>query len=169
MITANVRPPSASMDFFNFSEIRACSYKNNLHLLEDLSGRRNLSIPAAAGSSPSMPLLVFWPLLAPRRWHYFSALRSAVVEWVVWYESTKKEKNYDEDRYIFFRLVAQGRRTSWYWRRPGLSPSMQHLVFWPHAGAWGAGVILPPCAQLLWCELYVMKSTKEKEKSARPT
>jgi len=20
---------------------------------------------------------------------------------------------------------------------------MQHLVFWPHAGAWGAGVILP--------------------------
>ena len=41
----------------------------------------------------------------------------------------------------------------------GFSPSMQHLVFWPHAGAWGAGVILPPCAQLLWCALYVMKST----------
>jgi len=31
---------------------------------------------------------------------------------------------------------------------------MPLLVFWPHAGAWGAGVILPPCAQLLWCELY---------------
>jgi len=32
---------------------------------------------------------------------------------------------------------------------------MQHLVLWPHAGAWGAGVILPPFAQLLlWCELY---------------
>jgi len=42
---------------------------------------------------------------------------------------------------------------------------MQHLVFWPHAGAWGAGVILlPPCVQLLWCELYVMKSTQENEK-----
>jgi len=40
---------------------------------------KNLSIPAAAGFSPSMPLLVFWPLLAPRRRHYFSALRSAVV------------------------------------------------------------------------------------------
>ena len=39
---------------------------------------------------------------------------------------------------------------------------MQHLVFWPHAGAWGAGVILPPCAQLLCCKLYVMKSTKKK-------
>jgi len=40
---------------------------------------KNLSIPAAAGSSPSMPLLVFWPLLAPRHRHCFSALRSAVV------------------------------------------------------------------------------------------
>jgi len=38
---------------------------------------------------------------------------------------------------------------------------MQHLVFWPHAGAWGAGVILPPCPQLLWCELYVMKSKQK--------
>jgi len=46
----------------------------------------------------------------------------------------------------------------------GFSPSMQHLVFWPHAGAWGAGVILPPCARILWCELYVMKSTKKKKK-----
>ena len=25
---------------------------------------------------------------------------------------------------------------------------MPLLVFWPQAGAWGAGVILPPCAQL---------------------
>jgi len=25
-------------------------------------------------------------------------------------------------------------------------------------------VILPPCAQLLWCELYVMKSIQKKEK-----
>jgi len=31
--------------------------------------------------------------------------------------------------------------------------SMPLLVFWPHAGAWGAGVILTPCAQLLWCGL----------------
>ena len=40
---------------------------------------KNLSIPAAVGSSPSMPRLVFWPLLAPRRRHCFSALRTAVV------------------------------------------------------------------------------------------
>jgi len=32
-------------------------------------------------------------------------------------------------------------------------------VFWPRAGALGASAILPPCAQLLWCELYVMKGT----------
>jgi len=30
-------------------------------------------------SSPSMRLLVVWPLLAPRRRHCFSAVRSAVV------------------------------------------------------------------------------------------
>jgi len=35
--------------------------------------------PAADGSSPSMPLLVFWPLLAPRRRPCFSTPRSAVV------------------------------------------------------------------------------------------
>jgi len=28
---------------------------------------------------------------------------------------------------------------------------MPLLVFWPHAGAWGAGVILPPCAALSFC------------------
>ena len=37
-----------------------------------------------------MPLLVFWPLLAPRRQHCFSALRSAVVVWIVWDERQKK-------------------------------------------------------------------------------
>jgi len=47
------------------------------------------------------------------------------------------------------------------------SPSMPLLVFWPHAGAWGAGVILPPCAQLLWFELYVMKSTQKKKKKKK--
>jgi len=31
---------------------------------------KNLSIPAAVGSSPSMPRLVFWPLFAPRRWRF---------------------------------------------------------------------------------------------------
>jgi len=41
--------------------------------------KKNLSIPAAAGFSPSMPLLVFWPLLAPQRRQCFSTLRSAVV------------------------------------------------------------------------------------------
>jgi len=59
--------------------------------------------------------------------------------------------NNNEGRYLFFRLFAQGRRTSSYRRRPGLSNSMQPLVFWPLAG----GVIFPPCAQLLWCELYL--------------
>jgi len=28
IITANARPPSASMDFFNFRETRACSYEH---------------------------------------------------------------------------------------------------------------------------------------------
>ena len=72
--------------------------------------------------------------------------------------------DYDEGRYLFFdSLLNQGRRTSSYRRRPGLSPSMQHLVFWPHAGVWGAGVILPPCAQFLWCELYVMKIIQKRK------
>jgi len=31
------------------------------------------------------------------------------------------------------------------------------LVFWPRAGAFGARAVLPRCAQLLWCELHVMK------------
>jgi len=54
-------------------------------------------------------------------------------------------------------------------RRPGFSsPSMPLLVCWPHAGAWGAGVILPPCTQLLWCELYVMKDTKKKGGGGNP-
>jgi len=44
---------------------------------------------------------------------------------------------------------------------------MQNLVFWPHAGAWGAGVIFSPCAQLLWCELYVRKIQKKKKKTLR--
>jgi len=65
---------------------------------------------------------------------------------------------------IFLFEDLSGRRTSRYRRRPGFSsPSLPLLVFWPHAGAWGAGVILPPCAQLLWCELYVMKDTKTKQ------
>jgi len=50
-----------------------------------------------------------------------------------------------------------GRRTSGYRRRPGLSPSMPLLVFWPLAGACGAGEVRPRCTQLLWCELCVMK------------
>jgi len=31
-------------------------------------------------------------------------------------------------------------------------------------GAWGAGEVLPRCAQLLWCELHVMKDLQQKEK-----
>jgi len=63
---------------------------------------RNLSIPATAGSSPSMPHLVLWPLLALRRRPRF-ALRSACVVWVVWYEENETE-------------------ISQYRRRPGLLP-----------------------------------------------
>jgi len=47
-------------------------------------------------SSPSMPRLVFWPLPAPRRWRCFSALRSALVVWVVWYERYTKTKKIDD-------------------------------------------------------------------------
>jgi len=66
---------------------------------------------------------------------------------------------------IFLFEDLSGRRTSRYRRRPGLSsPWMPLLVFWPHAGAWGAGVIFLPCAQLLWCELYVMKSIQKKNR-----
>jgi len=64
---------------------------------------------------------------------------------------------------IFLFEDLSGRRTSRYRQRPGFSsPSMPLLVFWPHAGAWGAGVILPPCAQHLWCEWYVMKIIQKK-------
>jgi len=41
---------------------------------------------------------------------------------------------------------------------------MQSLVFWPLAGACGAGKVLPPCAQLLWCELYGMKDLQKGKK-----
>jgi len=43
------------------------------------------------------------------------------------------------------------------------------LVLRPLAGAWGAGEILPPCAQLLWCELYVMKDSHTKKKKVART
>jgi len=51
---------------------------------------KNLSIPAAAGSSPLMPLLVFWPLLAPRRRHCFSA--RALLVWCELYDMREKKK-----------------------------------------------------------------------------
>jgi len=37
------------------------------------------------------------------------------------------------------------------------------LVFWPRAGAVGARAVLSPCAQLLLCELYVMKDLQQKK------
>jgi len=46
----------------------------------------------------------------------------------------------------------------------GSSPSMQLLVFWPHAGACGAGEVLSRYAQLLWRELYDMRDTKKTKK-----
>ena len=50
-----------------------------------------------------------------------------------------------------------------YRRRLGSSPSMSLLVFWPRADAVGARAVLLPCAQLLWCELYVMKDLSTKK------
>jgi len=41
------------------------------------------------------------------------------------------------------------------------SPLMPLLVFWPRAGAFGVRAVLPPCAQLLWFELYVMKDLQK--------
>jgi len=38
---------------------------------------------------------------------------------------------------------------------------MQLLVCWPLSGGWGAGEILPFCAQLLWFELYGMKDLQK--------
>ena len=40
---------------------------------------------------------------------------------------------------------------------PWRKTQSQLMVFWPRAGAFGAGAILELCAQLVWCELYVMK------------
>jgi len=37
---------------------------------------------------------------------------------------------------------------------------MPLVVVWPRAGGFGARAILPPCTQLLWCELYAMKDEK---------
>jgi len=39
----------------------------------------------------------------------------------------------------------------------GSSPSMQPLVLWLRADAFGAGAILELGAQLVWCQLYDMK------------
>jgi len=44
---------------------------------------------------------------------------------------------------------------------------MPLLLFWPLAGACGAGEGLPRCAQLLWCELYIMKDLQKKNKKKR--
>jgi len=38
---------------------------------------------------------------------------------------------------------------------------MPLLVFWPRAGAFGAGAILVLWAQLVWCELYDRKNAKK--------
>ena len=39
-------------------------------------------------------------------------------------------------------------------------------LFWPRAGAFGASAILPPCAQLLWCELYAMRDIQRETKKS---
>jgi len=67
-----------------------------IFLFEDLSGRKNLSIPGAAGSSPSIPLLVFWPRAGP---FGTSAIRSPCAQllWCELYDmkesQTYKNKN----------------------------------------------------------------------------
>jgi len=43
------------------------------------------------------------------------------------------------------------------------NPEMQNN--WPRVGAFGASEILPPSAQLLWCELYIMKDKKKQNNS----
>jgi len=43
------------------------------------------------------------------------------------------------------------------------SKKKKNLVFWPLAGAWGAGGILSPCAQLLWCESCVVALCTDEE------
>ena len=45
------------------------------------------------------------------------------------------------------------------------SSSMQPLVFWPRAGAFGAWPILELCPQLLWCELYDMRDIPKQTKT----
>ena len=52
---------------------------------------KNLSIPAAAGSSPSMPLLVFWPRAGAFGAGAILELCAQLVVWVVWYEGLKKK------------------------------------------------------------------------------
>ena len=64
--------------------------------------------------------------------------------------------DYDKGRYLFFDFLPEEKNLS-ISAAAGSSTSMQPSIFWPRAGAFGAGAILPPCAQLLWCELHVMK------------
>ena len=57
----------------------------------------------------------------------------------------------------------RGRRTSRYRRRPGL---LLRCLFWSSGHALAPLVpvrFFPPCAQLLWCELYDMKDVQKKE------
>jgi len=59
-----------------------------------------------------------------------------------------------------------GRRTSRYRRRPGSSsPSMPLLVFWPLAGAWGAGGFFRPA--LSFCGVSCMYERFKKRKKKR--
>jgi len=53
-------------------------------------------------SSPSMPLLIFWPLLALRRWHCFFRL-CALLLWCELYDmrDTKQKMNAWGHSYIY--------------------------------------------------------------------
>jgi len=108
---------------------------------------------SAAGSSPSMQHLVFWPHAGAGAWgagvilprvNRVKGLTRKHVARVVCYES--REKN------LLIPAAA------------GSFSLDATLVFWPHAGAWGAGVILPPCAQLLWCRVVCNEEFKKKKK-----
>ena len=73
--------------------------------------------------------------------------------------------DYDEGRYLFFFDFLLKEKNLLIPAAAGSSPSMQPPVFWPRAGAVGAGAILELCAQLVWCALYDTKDSPKEKKS----
>jgi len=69
----------------------------------------------------------------------------------------KQKKGAPINNKIYFEDLP-GRKTRRYRRRPGLLP---RCLFWSP----GASAVLSPCAQLLWCELNVIKNSPKKPSS----